>query len=49
MARNTNNQLNDEAVEQRKQFCTSEMQKMRQQFVNVKSIFQQNELSMMQT
>ena len=40
---------NNDAIERRKQFVTTEMQKMKQQFLNVQNIFTQNEISMVTT
>ena len=40
---------NDDMIERRKTFVTSEMQKMKSQFANVESIFVHNEISMLNT
>ena len=43
------NQSSDEMIERRKQFVTTEMAKMKQQFANCEAIFIHNEMSMVQT
>jgi len=40
-------EASDELVERRKQFLTNEIGKIRNQFINVQSIFQQNEQMML--
>ena len=40
---------NDDMIERRKAFVTSEMQKMKSQFANVESIFVHNEIAMLNT